>query len=777
MATERTVLVRLKADVSDFVAGMGLASAAVRGLNRDIDRANGETTGSFERTSRAARQLGDDIDDIDSSSNFTRTRSALRGLTDDINTSNERTAWLVQGFLALAPALVPLGAAATPILSGIVTQMTVAGAAAGVLALGLVGIGDALGAVNAYQLDPTAASLEKMRVEVQKLGPDGAEFVLFLDSIGSKLNELRLIAREGMLPGFTEGIEDAMTMLPEFGRIIGQISIGLGQLGREAGAGISGPGFEDFFNFLETDARPILLDMGRTLGNFIEGLGGMIVAFAPMSRDFSTGFLQMSRDFAEWSHGLEDNQGFQDFVAYVEQSVPKALDFLSSLGDAFLQIVEAASAVGDVLLPVFSAFFDVVAMIADTPIGSVFIALAAGVAILGRTMAFASLAAGGMSKAILGLASAYGIQGAALKANMALMMQYGAMTRAQIVQQQQARAAVVRSVASMGALAAGIALLSTGTADAMGVQNAVLGATIGLIAGPWGAAVGFAIGSVKDFADANDDAQAAIDGLNKAMETGAGPTALSEQLATANAEMDEFAEKQEITRSEDFWSKLTFGATEFGNQLAVANDYFTGTQDELAATAVEAQGLLEAWVQLGLVMGIPVKGTDDLENLELTASRAQPAMDALGVSIQQVAAMSASEKIDFGDQIREFYEQADTAASRTGAVVDALSDLEGVTIDTAAAVDALKSAMDDLFGVEIDQQEALDNWYASLKSMREAIRETNGEILVSRTRCGKSGRNQRDSCRRCWTRHWPTPGLLVQVRPVGARPCCRAGRR
>jgi hypothetical protein len=42
-----------------------------------------------------------------------------------------------------------------PLSLGIATQMTVAAAAAGVLALGFNGIGDALKALNDYQLDPT----------------------------------------------------------------------------------------------------------------------------------------------------------------------------------------------------------------------------------------------------------------------------------------------------------------------------------------------------------------------------------------------------------------------------------------------------------------------------------------------------------------------------------------------------------------------------------------------------------------------------------------------
>lgn len=92
--TDRTVLVRIKGDASDLV--------------------------------RAAMQG----------------KAAIASLGDSIDKTNDRTAWLAQGVLALAPAVTTLGAGAVPVLSGLATQMTVGAAAAGVMALGFNGIGD-----------------------------------------------------------------------------------------------------------------------------------------------------------------------------------------------------------------------------------------------------------------------------------------------------------------------------------------------------------------------------------------------------------------------------------------------------------------------------------------------------------------------------------------------------------------------------------------------------------------------------------------------------------
>jgi hypothetical protein len=170
--TERTVLVRLKADVGSFQRGMAEAAAGVGALRKEI------------------------------------------------NTTNDRTAWLTQGILALAPAAVTLGAGAVPAIAGVTTQMGVAAAAAGVLALGFHGVGDALKALNDYQLDPTDAHLKKLNITMQKIGPAGAEFVHFLDSLGPVLNELSNTARAGMFPGIEDGITSLMRLAPEVKRVV-----------------------------------------------------------------------------------------------------------------------------------------------------------------------------------------------------------------------------------------------------------------------------------------------------------------------------------------------------------------------------------------------------------------------------------------------------------------------------------------------------------------------------------------------------------------------------
>jgi hypothetical protein len=441
--TERTVLVRLKADVGSFQRGMAEAAAGVGALRKEI------------------------------------------------NTTNDRTAWLTQGILALAPAAVTLGAGAVPAIAGVTTQMGVAAAAAGVLALGFHGVGDALKALNDYQLDPTDAHLKKLNITMQKIGPAGAEFVHFLDSLGPVLNELSNTARAGMFPGIEDGITSLMRLAPEVKRVVAEIADGIGQLASEGGKNLAGPKFREFFQWLESDAKPILLDMGRTVGNVFEGLVNLFLAFTGESAGFSKGLLDMARSFAEWSRTLDTNQSFQNFLDYVDKSGPQALAFLGALIQSLAAVVAAAAPVGSIMLPALTELLKIFAQVASTPLGSTLIALGAAMSLYGRTVAIGT-------NLTSGLETRFGMVNAqAIKTTFSIR----AMTRE--------TGTWARAAGRVGGQAALLGIAASGVADQFHLGNTAALAMAGSLAGPWGAAVGGGVGLLMDLTSAHDDSAAA----------------------------------------------------------------------------------------------------------------------------------------------------------------------------------------------------------------------------------------------------------------------------
>lgn len=463
---------------------------------------------------------------------------ATKGLHDEIDKTNDRTAWLAQGILAITPAATTLGAAAVPVLSGMATQMTVAAGAAGVMAIGFNGVGDALGALNDYQLDPTAEKLEKLEQEMDKVGETGEKFVLFLDSLSPQFRQLAETSREGMFPGVTAGLREVVELLPEVDRVVAKVASGIGQLAKDAGRGLNGEGFADFFEYLENDARPILVTFGRSIGNFAEGIANMIVAFGPLSGEFSKGMLEMSRSFVAWSEGLKSSTGFAEFVDYVREAGPLALDFLGSLATTFVELLEAAAPVGSVALPILTGMLDVIGTLADTPLGPTVIAFAALTSAWGRLNAIAAITGSGvMAKATAGLrlnlatskmlVPTLGELGTAFYRAGQGVENQSKKTRLAMTQTR----AFSKAIAPVAGQAALLGIAMSGASDKMGLTNTTTLALAGSMAGPWGAAAGAAIGLTMDLAQSNDDLtdslEAAREALDKAFASDAGTADLS----------------------------------------------------------------------------------------------------------------------------------------------------------------------------------------------------------------------------------------------------------
>lgn len=644
MATERTVLVRLKGDAGSLVRSLGTAQAAVRGLHNEIDK------------------------------------------------TNDRTAWLAQGFLALAPSLVPLGAAATPVLSGVATQLTLAAGAASVAALAFVGIGDALKAVNDYQMEPTTAHLEKMRQELDKIGPAGADFVMYLDQVGSKFSSLQMAAREGMFPGVMEGIDAFLLVLPRVRGIVRDVAEAMGQLASEAGAGISGSKFAEFFDYLERNAKPLLIEMGQTIGNFIDGLANMMVAFEPLTDSFSSGLLNMSRSFSEWSRGLDESSSFHRFVAYVQEAIPMVTDFLGSTVDAFVALAKAAAPVGEVMLPALTGLLDIITDLADTPLAPLVIGFAALTSAWGRLNALAQITgSGAVGKAFKGIttdvkalapATASASGGLTVLARNA--MTAGAASERMAAQNAAARSSVAKFGATAGPVAGQVGLLAISMSDLddkAGLTNTAMLTLAGSMAGPWGAAVGFALGLTMDAASANDDLEASIQAVQAQLAAADGTTNMGpilDQVEALHASYDDF--KSSVEDDVDFTSMSSVLG---GIKNAVEDTFGRSDVEEFAedikAAEIESQILAGTWKGnwFQKALGLGTRGQQDLGTaIAQTTAKAQRWSPVVQQQIQDMrasrsAAREAAKqfiglgdslddaKVSLGDWLKQLEKQAD----------------------------------------------------------------------------------------------------------------------
>lgn len=396
----------------DFSTGMARVAAATALANRNLR----DLDGTSVSTSQGVRAVGEESD---------RTGLVMRRSGADIDKFSGRVRLLGEAALVLGPALAPLGGAGIVAVAGLASQFGALAGGIGVAAVALNGIGDALGSLRDYELEPTEANLEAMQEQFRALDQTGRDFVLLLNSLGPELRQLQDVARAGFLPGLGEGIQSLMSMGPQVEAIVGNLATAMGDLAAASGEALSGARYAGFFDYIETEAGPLLMDFGRTVGNVTETFANLMVAFSPASRDFSSGLADMTDRLAAWSRQLQTDQGFQSFLSYIRENGPAAVDLLGSLVRALAAVVEAAAPLGQSLLPVLTQLADAFAAIASSPIGGPLLTAAAAFVTLNRALTITDSlvgriqAKGGLSAAVGGLGrSAGGIAAAAAAVTM-----------------------------------------------------------------------------------------------------------------------------------------------------------------------------------------------------------------------------------------------------------------------------------------------------------------------------------------------------------------------
>lgn len=496
---ERVVL-----DVESNVAATMVRDAAATAL---LKRELNSLSKTSVETSRSTDAMSKSNDGLEKSTK----RSG-----SSINQLSGRLAIFLKLAGALGPALVPLTTAAVPALAGLTTQMGFAVVAAGTGVLAFQGVGDALKAMNEAHLVPTAANLEKARLAMEKISPAAQDFVRKLREMGPALREVRDSAAEGLMPGLTESLDNIDDLLPQVERIVGVIGAAMGEALSDGAASLAGPRWAAYFDFIEAEAQPTLTILAKSVGNLTHGLAEMWMAFDPLSDDFATGMLRASNTFDDWAQGLSQTEDFQEFIAYIQDTGPQVLDTLGAIGNMFLQIAEAAAPLGGPVLQVLETLADVIAEIADSPLGTPIMAAVTAMSAL-------SLASGVFNR----------VGGQAWKTNISGANGYTA-----------AMGAARRSMA-VGAAGAGLLALSlTDVDEKAGLSNTAQLALMGTLISPgWGTAIGAGVGGLMDLTAAYGDLSGEIGRADAALQ--------SNDLGALTSSLEELRAKQ---------SELGFGA-------------------------------------------------------------------------------------------------------------------------------------------------------------------------------------------------------------------------
>ncbi|CAI9417388.1 phage tail tape measure protein [Nocardioides sp. T2.26MG-1] len=315
----------------------------------------------------------------------------------------------------------------------------------------------------------------------------------------------------------------------------------------------------------------------------------------------------------------------------------------------------------------------------------------------------------------------------------------GATTTRELARVQAASQRVRSSLFSSGlkgaGLLAGIALASSDAADGLALTNTASYALMGLIAGPWGAAIGGGVGLIKDFRDTSKDAAGAIDGFNDSLDDTdvtrmlAGFEALQSKTTDLNADLEDTSfilSRGWKDGLSDTWSGIVdlfgTGADELNQASDKSVDKLTNLTGVLNGVALANNDFIASATD-GL-MNLPY---GNLEDLARVGSKVQPVLDELGYSLQDLMSMKpgSDEAVAAVQAINDALAHADSNAGRVEAVDSALDGLGNQMETTADRADALSSALDDLLDPNISLSAATDEWTTALRHLNDDLDKNN----------------------------------------------------
>ncbi|GAA1382933.1 hypothetical protein GCM10009613_11610 [Pseudonocardia kongjuensis] len=381
---DRVVTVRLHARVQGYVDDIAKAAAATKYLRLEAERVDG---------SRYRAHL--DLDTKSAEAGMKRMQGQMGGLksrqisigTGNLNRQTREIRVLGSAIAALGPAGVAAGAVAGAGLLGLAGTVGVVAAAAGTGIAAFQGVGDALEALRAYELDPTAANLEKLREAQRNLTVEGQRFTRYLHSLRGPLRELRNTAQAGLLPGAESGLKSIMTLLPQVEQLVGTTARTMGDLAAEQGRTFDSAGAREYVQYLDGRARPVLDALVRSTMDVGRGVLGMARGFdVAFGDDVLAGARGLSREFAQWGQGLRFSSDVQSFGDYVREVGPQVGATLGAISRAILAVAEAAAPMSGPVLGAIRGIATAVEMVADSGAGPVIFGVAAALGALNLSL-------------------------------------------------------------------------------------------------------------------------------------------------------------------------------------------------------------------------------------------------------------------------------------------------------------------------------------------------------------------------------------------------------
>lgn len=174
-----------------------------------------------------------------------------------------------------------------------------------------------------------------------------------------------------VLPLFTRGVDGMKDSLPGLTPLAKGAAAGIDSLMDSASAELKTPFWASFKDDLDTSVKPAVVGFGKTFGNVIKGVAGVIDAFLPHMDGIAKKSDSITGRFAKWGLSLKGSPTFERFLQYVKDTAPGLASFIGDVLAAALDVSKAVAPLSTTMIAVVGPVFSAISSLATNNPGLV----------------------------------------------------------------------------------------------------------------------------------------------------------------------------------------------------------------------------------------------------------------------------------------------------------------------------------------------------------------------------------------------------------------------
>ncbi|MFI2132914.1 hypothetical protein ACH434_23145 [Lysinibacillus fusiformis] len=315
---------RIGARITEFMARMRQVQNTIRTTANDVNVDVGADVSEFNRRmaeirARIATLVRERVV-IKIEARIENFQRKIQRIATDIRAFGELMQHTLTGSLiAVLPMIAPLIANIGVAIANLGPMIGTIAGSTFALAGAFTSAGVAAGAFAAVAI-PT---IKKLFEENAKLTSAQMNAKSSFDNMKKTYQSLVKETEKPVLNAFTSAMQITNTLLTQLRPLFLSSAQAVSSLMTQLNTAIGTPPIQKFLDYLNTTGVPMLKTVTRSMGNLFKGLASMLVAFAPLTASTAKGFEEMTARFAEWSNGLSSSSKFQSFMDYVNENMPK----------------------------------------------------------------------------------------------------------------------------------------------------------------------------------------------------------------------------------------------------------------------------------------------------------------------------------------------------------------------------------------------------------------------------------------------------------------------